>query len=146
MKNITLAIDEETLTLGREYAQKNNISFNKLVRNLIIETVKSSSKNWLNETIELMNQSDGSSKGKNGQGKNYIVAKIFFDTNISVYTLDTNNINKQKRAQNIFIQVSEKEKPVISTQVLQEFYYASTAKTKADKILVKNILHKFPLR
>jgi hypothetical protein len=35
MKNITLALDEETLTLGREYAQKNNISFNKLVRNLI---------------------------------------------------------------------------------------------------------------
>jgi hypothetical protein len=64
MKNITLAIDEETLTLGREYAQKNNISFNKLVRNLITETVRSSSKNWINETIKLMNQSNGSSKGK----------------------------------------------------------------------------------
>jgi hypothetical protein len=64
MKNITLAIDEETLTLGREYAQKNNISFNKLVRNLITETVKPPSKNWLNETIKLMNQSNGSSKGK----------------------------------------------------------------------------------
>jgi hypothetical protein len=64
MKNITLAIDEDILTLGREYAQKNNISFNKLVRNLIAETVKPSSKNWLNETIKLMNQSNGSSKGE----------------------------------------------------------------------------------
>jgi hypothetical protein len=64
MKNITLAIDEEILTLGREYAQRHNISFNKLVRNLIYETVKSSSKNWLQETVNLMNQSGGSSKGK----------------------------------------------------------------------------------
>jgi predicted nucleic acid-binding protein len=60
-----------------------------------------------------------------------------------VYTLDTNNADKQKTAQNIFIQISENEKPVISTQVLQEFYYVSTTKIKTDKILVKNILHSF---
>jgi predicted nucleic acid-binding protein len=71
------------------------------------------------------------------------VAKIFLDTNILVYTLDTNNANKQKSAQNIFIQISKNENPVISTQVLQEFYYASTTKIKTDKILVKNILHSF---
>jgi predicted nucleic acid-binding protein len=71
------------------------------------------------------------------------VAKIFFDTNILVYTLDTNNANKQKMAQNIFIQITENEKPVIPTQVLQKFYYASTTKIKTDKILVKNILHSF---
>jgi predicted nucleic acid-binding protein len=71
------------------------------------------------------------------------VAKIFLDTNILVYTLDTNNAAKQKMAQNILIQISENEKPVISTQVLQEFYYASTTKIKTNKILVKNILHSF---
>ncbi|MDR1971436.1 MAG: PIN domain-containing protein [Treponema sp.] len=71
------------------------------------------------------------------------MAKIFFDTNILVYTLDTNNADKQKMAQNILIKISENERPVISTQVLQEFYYASTTKIKADKILVKNILHSF---
>jgi predicted nucleic acid-binding protein len=71
------------------------------------------------------------------------VAKIFLDTNILVYTLDTNNGYKQKMAQNIFIQISENEKPVVSTQVLQEFYYAAAIKIKADTILVKNILHNF---
>jgi hypothetical protein len=64
MKNITLAIDEETLTLGREYAQKNNISFNMLVRKLINETVSGSSKNWLDDTFKLMDQANGDSKGK----------------------------------------------------------------------------------
>jgi hypothetical protein len=64
MRNITLAIDEETLNRGREYAQKNNISFNALVRKLISETVKTPSKNWVDETITLMNKSKGASRGK----------------------------------------------------------------------------------
>ncbi|MFP3091280.1 hypothetical protein LQZ21_13240 [Treponema sp. TIM-1] len=64
MKNITLAIDEETLTLGRKYAQKNNISFNMLVRKLINETVRMPQKNWLDDTFKLMDQANGNSGGK----------------------------------------------------------------------------------
>jgi predicted nucleic acid-binding protein len=71
------------------------------------------------------------------------VAKIFIDTNILVYTLDTTNPKKQKIAQKLFKDISNNEKPVISTQVLQEFYSASTTKLKVDKLLAKSILHSF---
>jgi hypothetical protein len=40
MKNITSAIDEETLVLGRQYAKKHNMSFNALVRKSLEKTVK----------------------------------------------------------------------------------------------------------
>ena len=33
--------------------------------------------------------------------------------------------------------------PVISTQVLKEFYVVATTKMKADRIIVKNIIHNF---
>jgi predicted nucleic acid-binding protein len=71
------------------------------------------------------------------------VAKIFIDSNILVYTMDINNPNKQKIAQKIFKEIGNNEKPVISTQVLQEFYSACTTKLKTDKLLVKNVLHSF---
>jgi hypothetical protein len=64
VKNITLAIDEDTLTRGRAYAQKNNISFNMLVRKLIHETVETPSANWLDDTFKLMDQANGNSRGK----------------------------------------------------------------------------------
>ncbi|MDR0662476.1 MAG: hypothetical protein LBF80_00125 [Spirochaetaceae bacterium] len=64
MKNITMAIDEETLNRGRKYAQKNHITFNALVRKLIDETVRIPSNNWVNETLRLMNKSNGTSKGQ----------------------------------------------------------------------------------
>jgi hypothetical protein len=35
-------------------------------------------------------------RDKNGQGRNYTVAKIFIDTNIFVYTLDKYDKTKQK--------------------------------------------------
>jgi predicted nucleic acid-binding protein len=40
-------------------------------------------------------------KVKNGPGKNYIVAKIFIDTNIFVYTLDKYDKNKQKKQEKL---------------------------------------------
>jgi len=63
MKNITLAIDEKTLSLGREYAQKHKVSFNALVRRLIEQTVKTSSTQWLDDTYALMDKADASSWG-----------------------------------------------------------------------------------
>ena len=55
------------------------------------------------------------------------MAKVFLDTNILVYTVDK--------------KVSEEHLPVVSTQVLQEFYHAMTSKLKVDRIVAKSILH-----
>ena len=80
---------------------------------------------------------------KNGQGKNYIVSKIFIDTNILVYTLDSKDSAKQAKARKIIKKVVDSHQPVISTQVLKEFYVVATTKLKADRIIVKNIIHNF---
>jgi plasmid stability protein len=39
MKNITLAIDEETLAAGRAYAERHHTTLNALVRDLLARTV-----------------------------------------------------------------------------------------------------------
>ena len=54
MKNITLAINEDLLKAGREYALRHRISFNALVRRLIEQTVHAERNNWLQETFSLM--------------------------------------------------------------------------------------------
>jgi hypothetical protein len=64
MKNITLAMDEEILVLGREYAKRHNISFNALVRRSLEKTVRKSSKDWLEDMFEEMDKDNVSSKGK----------------------------------------------------------------------------------
>jgi uncharacterized protein YfeS len=64
MKNITLAIDEETLILGREYAKKHNISFNALVRKSLERTIKNPSKDWLDDMFKEMDKDNVSSKGQ----------------------------------------------------------------------------------
>jgi predicted nucleic acid-binding protein len=81
--------------------------------------------------------------GKNGKGKICIVPKIFIDTNILVYSVDSNDKSKQKQARKILKSTAENDSPVISTQVLQEFYSATTSKLKLDKIIAKSIMHNF---
>ena len=71
------------------------------------------------------------------------MAKTFLDTNILVYTLDQNRPEKQKAAQELFKTIGNNGKPVISTQVLREFYSAAVTKLHADKLLAKSILHNF---
>ncbi len=73
----------------------------------------------------------------------YTVAKIFIDTNILIYTLDPRNPLKQSKARDCLQKAIKENKPVISTQVLKEFYVAATAKLKAEPVAVKNILHNF---
>ena len=80
---------------------------------------------------------------RNGQEKSYIVSKIFIDTNILIYTLDSKDPYKQTEAREIMKKVVELHRPVISTQVLKEFYVVATTKLKADRIIVKNIIHNF---
>lgn len=54
--------------------------------------------------------------------------KSFFDTNILVYTADDDAPAKQERATALLTMVEQTVRPVISTQVLQEFYSAATRK------------------
>jgi len=79
----------------------------------------------------------------NGAGTNYTVSKIFIDTNILVYSLDTNDKAKHERARQVLQKIIEKHQPVISTQVINEFFVVATKKLHADPIVVKNIIHNF---
>lgn len=73
----------------------------------------------------------------------FIVSKIFIDTNILIYTLDKKNENKQNKARVILKKVVLSHQPVISTQVIKEFYVVATNKLKADHFIIKNIVHNF---
>ena len=82
-------------------------------------------------------------KTRNGHGKNSIVSKIFIDTNIFVYTLDKKDKVKQKKSRELLKKIVESHQPVISTQIIKEFYVVSVTKLKADTLIVKNIIHNF---
>jgi predicted nucleic acid-binding protein len=71
------------------------------------------------------------------------VSKVFIDTNIFVYTLDNDEREKQKKAREILKRVVEGHQAIVSTQVIQEFYVVASTKLKADRTLVKNIVHNF---
>jgi predicted nucleic acid-binding protein len=71
------------------------------------------------------------------------VSKIFIDTNIFIYTLDQKDEKKRDLARKIVKKVVESHQPVISTQVVKEFYVVASNKLKADPIVVKNIIHNF---
>lgn len=74
---------------------------------------------------------------------NCIVSKIFIDTNILVYTLDTNDQTKQKWSRNMLHKLINEHQAVLSTQVLSEFFVVATKKLEADPIIIKNIIHNF---
>jgi hypothetical protein len=64
MKNITLAIDEETLDAGREYAQRHQTTLNGLVRELLVRTVLPDRKAAVGEMFRLMDTYPGNSQGQ----------------------------------------------------------------------------------
>jgi predicted nucleic acid-binding protein len=82
-------------------------------------------------------------KAFNGPGKNYTVSKIFIDTNILVYSIDQKNTEKKEKARKTLKTIVESHQPVISTQVIKEFYVVATKKLNADSLMVKNIVHNF---
>ncbi|MCK5055877.1 MAG: PIN domain-containing protein [Candidatus Aminicenantes bacterium] len=69
------------------------------------------------------------------------MSKIFIDTNILVYSMDSNDPGKKEKCRNILKNIREKQNGVISTQVLQEFYVTTTKKLKVEPFIVKNIIH-----
>ncbi len=78
-----------------------------------------------------------------GHEKSSIVSRIFIDTNILVYSIDQKNEDKKQKARRILKKIIDSHQPVISTQVIKEFYVVSTSKLHADPIAVKNIIHNF---
>jgi len=78
-----------------------------------------------------------------GAGKICIVSKIFIDTNIFVYSIDQKDPVKRDKARTILKRLVEVHQPVISTQVIKEFYVVASTKLKADSFIIKNIVHNF---
>jgi predicted nucleic acid-binding protein len=68
------------------------------------------------------------------------MSKVFLDTNILVYSLDQSDAVKQKKCRSLIKSLAGENSGVISTQVMQEFYVAATAKLGADPLLIKDIL------
>ncbi|MEI6389167.1 MAG: PIN domain-containing protein [Spirochaetota bacterium] len=71
------------------------------------------------------------------------MSKIFIDTNIFVYSLDGKDKEKREKAREILKRLVDMHHPVISTQVIKEFYVVATTKLKADRMVVKNVIHNF---
>lgn len=82
-------------------------------------------------------------KVKPGQEMSFTVSKVFIDTNILVYTMDRKDSGKQETARKYLKNLVDNHFPVLSTQVVQEFYVVATKKLKADPVVVKNIIHNF---
>jgi len=57
--------------------------------------------------------------------------------------MDHKNEEKMDKARKIVKKIVESHLPVISTQVIKEFYVVAVTKLKADQIVVKNIIHNF---
>jgi predicted nucleic acid-binding protein len=68
------------------------------------------------------------------------MSKVFLDTNILVYSLDQADHGKQKMCRGLIQSLGKDHSGVISTQVMQEFFVASTVKMGADPLLIKDIL------
>ncbi|MCP4148747.1 MAG: PIN domain-containing protein [bacterium] len=71
------------------------------------------------------------------------MTKVFVDTNILVYSMDSHEPVKQEKSRSLLKRIIKDQYVVISTQVLQEFYVASTRKLNADFLLVKEIMRSF---
>lgn len=76
--------------------------------------------------------------------------KVFFDSNIFVYSVDNDEPSKQVIAQKLLSDAAINRNGVISTQNLQEFFNAVTKKhrkTKEDaKLDVEAFSHSFPVQ
>jgi predicted nucleic acid-binding protein len=67
--------------------------------------------------------------------------KVFIDSNIFIYTLDSFDKSKQKKAQEILLAASSEKSIVISTQVLNEIFAVATRKLQANPVYIKEFIH-----
>ena len=91
---------------------------------------------------------------KNGLERNYMKDKksdqtvtesnkIFFDTNILVYSVDENDLQKKEIASQLLTDASSSKTGIISTQSLQEFYNVAVKKLKLSKLIAKEYVELF---
>jgi hypothetical protein len=64
VKNITLALDQETLEAGRAYAQRHQTTLNALIRDLLVKTVLDDKAAVVHEMFRLMDAHPGASNGR----------------------------------------------------------------------------------
>lgn len=91
---------------------------------------------------------------KNGLERNYMKDKksdqtvtesnkIFFDTNILIYSVDENDLQKKEIASQLLTDASSSKTGIISTQSLQEFYNVAVKKLKLSKQIAKEYVELF---
>ena len=68
-----------------------------------------------------------------------MTSKIFFDSNILLYAVDTRDPEKQATARGIIRLASQQKNGVISTQVLQEYAAVDIKKFRRDPLIVKQL-------
>ena len=69
--------------------------------------------------------------------------KVFFDTNILVYSVDERTPEKKVIASNLLDEASRSKNGIISTQSLQEFYNAAVKKLNLSKQAAKEYVDFF---
>lgn len=91
---------------------------------------------------------------KNGLERNYMKDKksdqtvtesnkIFFDTNILIYSVDENDLQKKEIASQLLTDASSSKTGIISTQSLQEFYNVAVKKLNLSKQIAKEYVELF---
>jgi predicted nucleic acid-binding protein len=71
------------------------------------------------------------------------MSKVFLDTNLLVYTMDSYDTEKKQQCRSLLKTVTRDMQGVISTQVMQEFYVAATRKLGADPLTTKDVMNSF---
>ncbi len=71
------------------------------------------------------------------------MSKVFIDTNLLVYSMDAFDPVKQDASRLLLRSAAQDYQGVISTQVMQELYVATTRKLGADPLVIKDVLHSF---
>jgi len=71
------------------------------------------------------------------------MAKGFLDTNVLVHAADNRLPDKQRRARLLMNELTGQSEGVVSTQVLQEFYVATTQKLNIGPLQAKSMVHAF---
>jgi predicted nucleic acid-binding protein len=72
-------------------------------------------------------------------------ARIFLDANILVYAQDAGSPKKQQKSREIIAHLANTGNGVISTQVMQEFFVASTRKLGVSPLAAKGVLKAFSI-
>ena len=70
-------------------------------------------------------------------------AKAFLDANVLVYAQDKDSPAKRRRSREVIAGLAESGAGVISTQVMQEFYVATTRKLRVEPLAAKAVVQTF---